>query len=337
MKRVVTAILGGGQGARLFPLTRDRAKPAVPVGGKFRLIDIPISNSLHAGIDRVYVLTQFNSASLHRHISQTYRFDVFRGGFVDVLAAEQNLTNRDWYQGTADAVRQNLPRLNRGSRLGDPHPLRRPALPHGPARTRRVPPRARCRPDDRSEAGEQARGFGIRRAPSRPYRSGGGVRREAERGRAARQASARRRDPGRPAPPRPARVLPGQHGNLRLQARGARGAALRHAPYRLRSRGDPGCARRQEGLRLSLHGVLGRHRDHPELPPGQPRPDATAPARSTSTAPTSASSPTPASCRERRSPSAWSTARCSARAASSPARESPTRSSASAPWCAPAR
>lgn len=115
MKRVVTAILGGGQGARLFPLTRDRAKPAVPVGGKFRLIDIPISNSLYAGIDRVYVLTQFNSASLHRHISQTYRFDVFRGGFVHVLAAEQNLTNRDWYQGTADAVRQNLPRLSEGN------------------------------------------------------------------------------------------------------------------------------------------------------------------------------------------------------------------------------
>jgi glucose-1-phosphate adenylyltransferase len=111
MKRVVTAILGGGQGARLYPLTKDRAKPAVPVGGKFRLIDIPISNSLHAGIDRVYVLTQFNSESLHRHIAQSYRFDSFRGGFVHILAAEQNLSNREWYQGTADAVRQNLTRL----------------------------------------------------------------------------------------------------------------------------------------------------------------------------------------------------------------------------------
>lgn len=111
MKRVVTAILGGGQGTRLFPLTRSRAKPAVPVGGKFRLIDIPISNSLHAGIDRVYVLTQFNSESLHRHIAQTYRFDAFRGGFVHILAAEQSVNNREWYQGTADAVRQNLTRL----------------------------------------------------------------------------------------------------------------------------------------------------------------------------------------------------------------------------------
>jgi glucose-1-phosphate adenylyltransferase len=111
MKSVVTVILGGGQGSRLWPLTRDRAKPAVPVGGKFRLIDIPISNSLHAGIDRIYVLTQFNSASLHRHIQQSYHFDVFSGGFVNILAAEQTLENRDWYQGTADAVRQNLPRL----------------------------------------------------------------------------------------------------------------------------------------------------------------------------------------------------------------------------------
>ena len=111
MERIVTAILGGGQGSRLWPLTRHRAKPAVPVGGKFRLIDIPISNSLHAGIDRIFVITQFNSASLHRHISQTYRFSAFSLGFVNILAAEQTLDRRDWYQGTADAVRQCLPRL----------------------------------------------------------------------------------------------------------------------------------------------------------------------------------------------------------------------------------
>ncbi len=111
MEKVVTAILGGGQGARLWPLTRDRAKPAVPVGGKFRLIDIPISGSLHAGIHRIYVLTQFNSATLHRHIAQTYRFDSFRDGYVNILAAEQNLASTDWYQGTADAVRKNLGRL----------------------------------------------------------------------------------------------------------------------------------------------------------------------------------------------------------------------------------
>lgn len=111
MKDVVTAVLGGGQGTRLSPLTRYRAKPAVPIGGKFRLIDIPISNSLHAGIERIYVLTQFNSESLHRHIAQTYRFDHFSHGFVNILAAEQTVTNANWYQGTADAVRQNIERL----------------------------------------------------------------------------------------------------------------------------------------------------------------------------------------------------------------------------------
>jgi glucose-1-phosphate adenylyltransferase len=109
---VVTAILGGGQGARLWPLTRHRAKPAVPLGGKFRLIDVAISNSLHAGVDRIYVLTQFHSASLHRHIAQTYRFDFLREGFVDILAAEQGIDRRDWYQGTADAIRQNLHHLD---------------------------------------------------------------------------------------------------------------------------------------------------------------------------------------------------------------------------------
>ena len=111
MEKVVTAILGGGQGSRLWPLTRDRAKPAVPVGGKFRLIDIPISNSLHAGVDRIFVITQFNSASLNRHIAQTYRFSAFSTGFVNILAAELTAERRDWYQGTADAVRVCLPRL----------------------------------------------------------------------------------------------------------------------------------------------------------------------------------------------------------------------------------
>lgn len=116
MQRVVTAILGGGRGSRLWPLTQHRAKPAVPVAGKFRLIDVPISNSLHAGIDQIFVLTQFNSAGLHRHIAQTYRFDVFSSGFVNILAAEQSVENRDdhWYQGTADAVRKNLDRLTYG-------------------------------------------------------------------------------------------------------------------------------------------------------------------------------------------------------------------------------
>src|SRR5207247_2474437 len=106
MTDVLTLILGGGRGTRLFPLTHMRSKPAVPIGGKYRLIDIPISNCLHAGLKRIFVLTQFNSASLNRHIAQTYRLDLFSEGFVEVLAAEQTPDSADWFQGTADAVRQ---------------------------------------------------------------------------------------------------------------------------------------------------------------------------------------------------------------------------------------
>jgi glucose-1-phosphate adenylyltransferase len=105
---VLTIIMGGGQGTRLFPLTKERAKPAVPLAGKYRLVDIPISNCINSGLRRIYVLTQFNSASLHRHISQSYKFDHFTGGFVEILAAEQTLADASWYQGTADAVRKNL-------------------------------------------------------------------------------------------------------------------------------------------------------------------------------------------------------------------------------------
>jgi glucose-1-phosphate adenylyltransferase len=106
MNDVLAIILGGGRGARLFPLTLKRSKPAVPIGGKYRLIDIPISNCLHAGLKKIFVLTQFNSASLNRHVAQTYRLDMFSDGFVEVLAAEQTPDSSDWFQGTADAVRQ---------------------------------------------------------------------------------------------------------------------------------------------------------------------------------------------------------------------------------------
>ena len=105
---VLSVVLGGGRGARLWPLTKMRAKPAVPIGGKYRLVDIPISNCVNSGLDRIAVLTQYNSVSLHRHISQTYNFDVFHRGWVQILAAEQTLTSADWYQGTADAIRKQL-------------------------------------------------------------------------------------------------------------------------------------------------------------------------------------------------------------------------------------
>ncbi|MCA9234185.1 MAG: glucose-1-phosphate adenylyltransferase [Planctomycetales bacterium] len=109
MRNAVAVVLGGGQGSRLRPLTNYRSKPAVPLAGKYRLIDIPISNCLNSGLNRIYVLTQFLSVSLHRHIRGTYRFDNFSGGFVEILAAQQTMAEgADWYQGTADAVRKNL-------------------------------------------------------------------------------------------------------------------------------------------------------------------------------------------------------------------------------------
>jgi glucose-1-phosphate adenylyltransferase len=111
MGDVVTIILAGGQGSRLYPLTKFRSKPAVPIAGRFRLVDISISNCLHSGLRKIFILTQFATESLHRHIFLTYRFDQFSKGFLTVLSAQQTLENRAWYQGTADAVRQNLPFL----------------------------------------------------------------------------------------------------------------------------------------------------------------------------------------------------------------------------------
>lgn len=107
-ERTIAIVLGGGKGTRLYPLTMDRAKPAVPFAGKYRLVDIPISNCINSGIRQIYILTQFNSASLHNHISNTYIFDTFSNGFVEILAAEQTNQTDTWYQGTADAVRKNL-------------------------------------------------------------------------------------------------------------------------------------------------------------------------------------------------------------------------------------
>ena len=111
MDEAISVILGGGAGTRLFPLTLHRSKPAVPLAGKYRLIDIPISNCLNSDINRIFVLTQYNSASLNRHIAMSYRFDRFRHGFVNILAAEQTPVSKDWFQGTADAVRQSMQHL----------------------------------------------------------------------------------------------------------------------------------------------------------------------------------------------------------------------------------
>ena len=108
VRNVLALVLGGGRGTRLYPLTRDRSKPAVPLAGKYRIIDVPLSNCINSGVQRIYVMTQFNSVSLHRHIRRTYRFDAFSGGYVEILAAQQTNEATAWYQGTADAVRQHI-------------------------------------------------------------------------------------------------------------------------------------------------------------------------------------------------------------------------------------
>src|ERR1041384_3952739 len=108
LQRTLAIIMGGGAGTRLFPLTKDRAKPAVPLGGKYRIVDISISNCLNSGLRSIYLLTQFNSMSLHRHIQASYKFDNFSRSFVDIIAAQQTPEGSQWYQGTADAVRQNM-------------------------------------------------------------------------------------------------------------------------------------------------------------------------------------------------------------------------------------
>ena len=112
MDELLAVILGGGAGTRLFPLTQHRSKPAVPLGGKYRLIDIPVSNCINSNINRIFVLTQYNSASLNRHIARTYQFDRFREGFVTIIAAEQTPASKDWFQGTADAVRRSMPHMS---------------------------------------------------------------------------------------------------------------------------------------------------------------------------------------------------------------------------------
>lgn len=111
--KVLAVILGGGQGTRLYPLTESRSKPAVPIAGKYRLVDIPISNCLNSGINRILVLTQFNSASLNSHIKNAYHFDIFSKGFVEILAADQDFDNKNWYQGTADAVRKSQKHISK--------------------------------------------------------------------------------------------------------------------------------------------------------------------------------------------------------------------------------
>ena len=130
-KSILAVILGGGAGTRLYPLTASRSKPAVPIAGKYRLVDIPISNCINSNINRMFVLTQYNSASLNRHIKNTYHFSAFSSAFVDILAAEQTPDNPTWYQGTADAVQTGSSAYQYFSQRICADPFRRSVVPDG--------------------------------------------------------------------------------------------------------------------------------------------------------------------------------------------------------------
>ena len=230
MQNVLSLILGGGRGTRLYPLTQLRSKPAVPVAGKYRLIDIPISNCINSGCNRIYVLTQFLSVSLHRHIANTYKFDPFSRGFVEVLAAQQTNEAADWYQGTADAVRQQI-RYVAEDRAADVLILSGDQLYR--MDFRELLQHARGEPgrrDHRRAAGAARAGRRLRHRPPRRRRPRRRLRREA----ADRRGSShplrtpdewmRRRGirgDGRP--------LPGQHGHLPVRPQGPARPAQRPA------------------------------------------------------------------------------------------------------------
>ena len=272
MKNVITAILGGGAGSRLWPLTAHRAKPAVPVAGKFRLIDVPISNSLHAEIEQIYVLTQFNSASLHRHIAQTYRFDLFSKGFVNILAAEQNLSNTEWYQGTADAVRQNLDRLTHGDPRdvlvlsGDQLYAMRMANFVQAHRDTDADLTIAVKPVPRDQASEPRH-----HAPRPKGRIVEFVEKPKDRqvldrltlDKATIDEARSRRRAGHAA---------GLHGHLRLPlGAAARRTADRRVADRLRQGDHPSPIGKMKVYRLPLQRLLARHRNHSGLPRGQSR------------------------------------------------------------------
>ena len=260
-------------GTRLFPLTKDRAKPAVPLGGKYRLVDIPISNCLNSGLRSIYVLTQFNSMSLHRHIQASYKFDNFSRSFVDILAAQQTPEGSQWYQGTADAVRQNMRYfLERPLRLL-PHPERRPALPNGFPRAA-----APAHPFRRGHhAGDQAGRRASRFPSSASCKAGwtGG----------SRGSSRSRRTRALLSEMQMSRELLGSIGSRR--GRGAFQASMGIYVFnrdvlvrmpgqrsgRFRQAHHPAIDQGAASQRLHFQGLLGGHRNDPRLLRGEPRSD----------------------------------------------------------------
>ena len=273
MPRVISLILGGGRGTRLFPLTKSRSKPAVPIAGKYRLIDIPVSNCIHSGLNRIFVLTQFNSVSLHRHIYNTYKFDPFSGGFVEILAAQQTMEHESWYQGTADAVRRNIPYFTEsnydlvlilsGDQLYrmDFQDMIRTHLENKAAVTIAALPVAEPEAKACGIMKIQADGrvVDFEEKPKTPEKLG----RRPNRAGLAGTAGLER---GRPP-------LPRQHGHLSLQSLApGRSAQIEHG-HRFRPRALAADDRQAPRSGPPVRRLLGRYRNGGGIPPGQYRPD----------------------------------------------------------------
>ena len=272
-QRTLSIIMGGGAGTRLFPLTKDRSKPAVPLGGKYRLVDIPITNCINSGLRSIYVLTQFNSMSLHRHIQSSYKFDNFSRSFVEILAAQQTPEGSNWYQGTADAVRQNLRYFLEQPVRVCPHPERRPALPDG------FPRRART---STSARGRTSRSRRSRCSAPRPPISAS-CRADADRRitrfeEKPKDAALARRAEARPPS---CSNRSGSHADEELfQAsmgiyvfnRAGADRLPRQRPRRFRQARHPEGDRRAPRQRLHLQGLLGRHRNDPRVLRRESRP-----------------------------------------------------------------
>ena len=264
--------MGGGAGTRLFPLTKDRSKPAVPLGGKYRLVDIPISNCLNSGLRSIYVLTQFNTMSLHRHIQASYKFDNFSRSFVDILAAQQTPEHSDWYQGTADAVRQNMRYfLERpfdyylilsGDQL---YRMDFRALLHQHIRSGADITLA-TKPVPRSQASD----FGIMESDANRR-----VVRFVEKPKEAAVLDTLKLGPdllARSAQVRGRGAVSGFDGHLRLQSAGARRLPRGRLDGRLRQAHHSARDRAAERQRLHLQRLLGRHRDDPRVLRSESRP-----------------------------------------------------------------
>ena len=270
MRNVLTLVLGGGQGTRLYPLTKYRSKPAVPVAGKYRLIDIPLSNCINSGLNRCYVLTQFNSVSLHRHIRSTYTFDPFDGGFVEVLAAQQTLDNADWYQGTADAVRQNLRYVEQpgieyvlilsGDQLYRMN-FQDMLVSHIEAAADVI---------DRRRAGPQQRRLVAGDHAAGRHGPGGRLPGEAQDRAGAGPRPHRSGLDRRPRHPERRPRLPGQHGHLPVQPRHAGGRAAEDRLPRLRQGGLSGLDPRPARAGAPVRRLLGGHRHDQVVLRGEP-------------------------------------------------------------------